>query len=65
MILQLFIKQVAVVKVADGDAQQRIIERGIRQGCPLSQHLFTICIEMMTVEALESILKKGLEWMKN
>ena len=44
MIYQLYIKQEAVIRIADGDSEPGIIGRGVRQGCnPLSSATFNLC----------------------
>ena len=55
MIYQLYMKQEAVIRIADGDSEPGIIGRGVRQGCPLSLLLFLIYAEMMMVEVLEGV----------
>src|SRR6476469_449435 len=55
MISELYINQEAVVRIAGGESDSGIIERGVRQGCPLSTLLFSIYAEMMMKEALENV----------
>src|ERR1051325_10199355 len=55
MISQLYMKQEAVIRIADGDSEPGIIGRSVRQGCSLSPLLFLIYAEMMMVEALEGV----------
>lgn len=68
LIMELYMGQEAVVRVADGESQPAIIGRGVRQGCPLSPLLFSIYAEMMMKEAMENIeegVKIGGEWLKD
>lgn len=59
MINELYMKQEAVVRVADGESEPGVIGRGVRQGCPLSPLLFSIYVEMMMIEAFEDS-KEGI-----
>src|SRR4051812_30850984 len=36
LLQDLYMKQEAVVRVADGDSNPGVMERGVRQGCPIS-----------------------------
>src|SRR6476469_10866783 len=51
MISKLYLNQEAVVRIAGGESDSGIIERGVGQGCPLSPLLFSIYAEMMMKEA--------------
>src|SRR6478609_276624 len=55
MISELYMNQVAVVRITGGESDSSIIGRGIRQGCPLSLLLFSIYAEMTMKEALENV----------
>src|SRR6476469_8438853 len=55
MISELYMNQEAAVRIAGGESDLGIIERGVRQGCPLSPLLFSIHAEMMMKEALENV----------
>src|SRR6476469_5709717 len=59
MISELYMNQEAVVRIARRELDSGIIERGVRQGCPLSPLLFSIYAEMMMKEALENV-EKGI-----
>src|SRR6476619_7043097 len=54
-ISELYMNQEEVVRIAGGESDSGIIERGVRQGCPLSPLLFSIYAEMMMKEALENV----------
>ena len=51
----LYMRQEAVVRVADGESKPGVIGRGVRQGCPMSPLLFSIYAEVMMNEALEGV----------
>jgi len=55
MIQELYTRQEAIVRVADGESQPCIVGKGVRQGCPLSPLLFSIYSEAMMKEAMDSI----------
>ena len=55
LIWELYIKQQAVVRVADEYTDTCSIGRGVRQGCSLSPLLFSIYAERMMVEALDGV----------
>ncbi len=55
MIMELYMRQEAVVRTAAGEAEPGTIGRGVRQGCPLSPLLFSIYVETMMVEAMEGV----------
>jgi len=55
LIGDLYMRQQAVVMVADGESEPAAIGRGVRQGCTLSPLLFSIYAEAMTLEAMEGI----------
>src|SRR2546426_2038699 len=55
LIYQLYMRQEAIVRVADGELEPGIIGKGVRQGCPLSPLLFSIYAEMMMMEVLEGM----------
>jgi len=54
LIQHLYMRQEAVVRIADGDSDSAEIRRGVRQGCTLSPLLFSIYAEMMMNEAMEN-----------
>ena len=49
----LYMNQEAVVKVNGDLSEPGEIGRGVRQGCLLSPHLFSLYVEMMMEEAME------------
>ena len=55
MIQELYMRQEAVIRIADEDSDPAVIGRGVRQGCPLSPLLFSVYAEMMMIEAMEGI----------
>ena len=59
MISELYMNQVAAVRIAGGESDSGIIGRGVRQGCLRSPLLFSIYAEMMMKEAVENV-KEGI-----
>ena len=55
LIVELYMRQEAQVRVAGSESEPGIIGRGVRQGCPLSPLLFSIYVEMMMIEAMEGV----------
>jgi hypothetical protein len=55
LLQDLYVRQGAVVRVADGESNLGVIGRGVRQGCPISPLLFSIYAEVMMMEALEDL----------
>ena len=68
MIVELYMRQEAVVRVVGGESEPGVIGRGVRQGCPLSPLLFAIYAEAMMIEAMEDVdegVKVGGKLMKD
>ena len=55
LLQDLYMRQEAVIRIADGESDPGTIGRGVRQGCPISPLLFSIYAEVMMIEALENI----------
>ena len=55
MITELYMNQEEVIRVGNGESDSGIIERGVRQGCPISPLLFSIYAEMMMIEAMDQV----------
>src|SRR5688572_20514697 len=55
LLKDLYMRQEAVIRIADGESDPGTIRRGVRQGCPLSPLLFSIYAEVMIIEALENV----------
>jgi hypothetical protein len=53
LIGDLYMRQEAVIRTANGDSELSVIGRGVRQGCPLSPLLFSIYIEVIMREAMD------------
>ena len=51
LLQDLYMRQEAVVRIADGESDPGIIGRGVRQGCLISPLLFSIYAEVMMIEA--------------
>ena len=68
MMAELYMNQEAIIRLANGESEPGIIERGVRQGCPISPLLFSIYAEMMMIEAMEQVedgVKVGGEMVKD
>src|SRR6267154_2390155 len=55
LLLDLYMRQEAVVRVRGEDSDPGVIGRGVRQGCPISPLLFSIYAEVMMIEVLEDM----------
>ena len=55
LIMELYLRQEVVVRVADGESSPGIVGRGVRQGCLMSPLLFSIYAEKMMIEAMTSV----------
>ena len=60
LLRDLYMRQEAVVRIADGESNPGTIGQGVRQGCPISPLLFSIYAEVMMLEALEEIEEEGI-----
>jgi hypothetical protein len=52
LVMDLYKRQQAVIRLDDGDTKPALIRRGVRQGCSLSPGLFNVFAEMILHEAL-------------
>ncbi len=52
LLQDLYMRQQAVIRIADEESDPGTIGRGVRQGCPISPLLFSIYEEVMMIEAL-------------
>ena len=55
LIIDLYMQQEAMVKIDGELSRAAIVGRGVRQGCLLSPILFSVYVERMMKEALESV----------
>ena len=55
LLKDLYMRQEAAIRIADGESDPGTIGQGVRQGCPLSPLLFSIYAEVMMIEALENV----------
>lgn len=61
LLQDLYMRQEAVVRIANGDSAPGTIGRGVRQGCPISPLLFSIYAEVMMIEVWEDIEERRLQ----
>ena len=55
LLQDLYKRQEAVIKAAEGEKDTGTIGPGVRQGCPLSSLGLSIYAEVMMIEALENV----------
>src|SRR5688572_11170625 len=55
LLRDLYMRQEAIIRIADGDSDPGTIRQEVRQGYPLSPLLFSIYAEVLMIEALENV----------